>query len=592
MGRRLLWQIYAPFVLVVLVSVLAVTTVATRSLRQFYIEQTRDGLTAKAYLLENLLGPRLGGDAAPAHTALDRDVKRLGRDTALRITVILPGGTVIADSDEDPAVMGDHSARPEIADALAGRIGASQRFSETIGRDLLYVALATPRSGTARAVLRTSVALTSIDAALARVYRSIALAALAVAAMAALFALLVSRRISRPLEQLGTGAARFAQGELSHRLPVSGSHEIAKLAQALNEMAVELDQRIRTVVEQRNEQDAVLASMVEGVIAVDEDENIITFNDAAARLLGVARANAVGRAIQEAVRNPELQRFVKKTLATTEPVAEELTFHTDSARVWQAQGARLHEADKHSAGAVVVLNDITEVRRLETIRSDFVANVSHELKTPITAVKGFLETLRDGALDDRENARRFVDIAARQADRLDAIINDLLALSRLEQSGADAAIETGPVPLRGVLECAVQACSERMGDSRVKLELECDPDIQVPANAPLLEQAVSNLIDNAVKYSPQGTRVLISAAQDGETVSIRVRDDGPGIERKHHARLFERFYRIDKARSRDLGGTGLGLAIVKHIAQAHRGSVAVQSEPGRGSTFRIDIPVS
>jgi two-component system phosphate regulon sensor histidine kinase PhoR len=410
--------------------------------------------------------------------------------------------------------------------------------------------------------------------------------------IAALIGIYISRRISRPLEEMRRGAERFARGELTERLRVRGSEEIAALATAMNSTAYELDQRMRTVVRQHNEQEAVLASMVEGVLAVDTSERIIRINRAAAALIGVTPEEVKGRSIQEAIRKADLQRFVRRALSARDPVEGDIVLHGNEDLYLQAHGSMLRGESGQELGALIVLNDVTRLRRLENVRRDFVANVSHELKTPITAIKGFVETLQEGAIADPDSAKQFLEIMMRQADRLNDIIDDLLILARIEQDSDQQELPLTAMSLATVINAAVQACANLAAEKKVSVEHLCPPDLRIPVNAPLLEQALINLLTNAIKYSPQQGRVLLKASHaDGKT-TIHVRDWGCGIDQVHLPRLFERFYRADKARSRKLGGTGLGLAIVKHIAQAHGGEVTVISTPGEGSTFSLQIPLT
>jgi two-component system phosphate regulon sensor histidine kinase PhoR len=332
--------------------------------------------------------------------------------------------------------------------------------------------------------------------------------------------------------------------------------------------------------------------MVEGVVAVDADERILRLNEAAARFFGVEVLAAQGRRIQEVVRRAELQRFVSRALESRNPVEGDIVLHNERGEVYlQAHGSVLRDSHGQNIGALVVLNDVTRLRRLESIRRDFVANVSHELKTPITAIKGFVETMLDGALDHKEDARRFLDIILRQSERLHAIIEDLLALSRIEQESESGGIPLQEGGVKSVLGAAVQSCEVGAAGKDVDIDLICPEDLRARISAPLLEQAVVNLIDNAVKYSNPGGRVLLQGLQQDDLVLIRVQDWGVGISREHLPRLFERFYRVDKARSRKQGGTGLGLAIVKHIVQAHGGRVDVSSVPGQGSVFTLRLPL-
>jgi two-component system phosphate regulon sensor histidine kinase PhoR len=329
--------------------------------------------------------------------------------------------------------------------------------------------------------------------------------------------------------------------------------------------------------------------MDEGVLAVDHTGKILSLNDACGRLLGVEAEKVRGRLVHEVVRTHNLLEFVDRTLLSAARVEEDVELRQPDNRWIHAHGTLLHDPAGNKIGALIVLHDITRLRHLENVRRDFVANVSHELRTPITSIKGFVETLLAEELGDKETSLRFLRIVLKQADRLDAIINDLLLLSRVERGSDEHAIELEPEPICPVLRSAVEMCERKATDKQVRIELSCADDLAASINAPLLEQAVVNLLDNAIKYSTPGSQVRIAATADAAEVVIRVQDEGCGIEAKHLPRLFERFYRVDKARSRELGGTGLGLAIVKHIVAAHRGTVEVQSSVGRGSTFAIRL---
>lgn len=401
-----------------------------------------------------------------------------------------------------------------------------------------------------------------------------------------------ARTIAQSLERLRRGANRYLRGDLTQKLPSSEIDEISALADTIHRMAVDTEGQLRDLLRQRNEREAVLVSMVEGVLAVDVDQHVINLNGAGAALIGVERDRAIGRSLPELVRNSALQRLISDVLATQHAAADELELATADGdrRTVHAQGSVLHDAQEQPMGALVVLHDVTRIKRLENVRRDFVANVSHELKTPVTSIQGFVETLLDGAMHQPEDAERFLRIVASQAERLGAIIEDLLTLSRVEQEEKqiEIGLETGR--LNEVLGSAIQACRHKAEEKQIRLELTCEDGLEVRRNRVLLEQAVTNLIDNAIKYSPDGAQVLIEGLRESADVLIRVQDRGCGIPREHLPRIFERFYRVDKARSRELGGTGLGLAIVKHIVQAHGGRTTVKSATGEGSTFFIRLP--
>ena len=433
---------------------------------------------------------------------------------------------------------------------------------------------------------------TSIDEALENIEVKIAVGGLLIAILAAILSLLVSRRISRPIEEIKKGAEGFARGDFEHRLPVSNSEELGSLSETMNQMAVELQNRINSMREQRNELEAVLSSMVEGVIAVDNEERIISVNQAAAQMLETNPSDVQNRSIQEVVRNTDLQNFVRNALSSDKTVEKDIILHGNGQRILNGHSTVLCDAEGQSMGALIVLNDVTQLRRLENIRKEFVANVSHEIKTPITAIKGFVETLRDGAMENREDAERFLKIIENHVDRLSAIIEDLLSLSRIEREVERDEIVLKEDPIRDVLRTAIQVCQVKASSKNVQIVLSCNEDLKANINAPLLEQAVVNLLDNAIKYSDDESDVNVSAKKVDNEIVLSVHDKGSGIKQENLPRIFERFYRVDKARSRKQGGTGLGLAIVKHIAQAHGGYVLVDSTYGEGSTFSIHLPLS
>ncbi len=588
--KRIVWQIYPPFLLVILIALLAVAWIFSNSLEKFYAKQTQSDLEARVQLVI----PQVQGymDLTLANY-LDFLSKELGAQTETRLTIILTNGKVVGDSEENPERMDNHANRPEVISALKGQLGVASRFSRTLQLNMMYVALPVVENDQIVGCVRAALPIKDLTKTLESAFYPVINSGLVIALVAAMISLWLSRRISRPLEEMKRGAERFACGELEGRLPVYKGEEMGGLAEAMNQMAAQLDDRIRTVVRQRNEQEAVLASMIEGVLAVDNEERILRVNQSAAELLNIDTAVAIGRRIQEVIRKPDLQNFVSQALQSQERIEEDITLVIRGSEIFlQAHGTPLRDSSGKDIGALVVLNDMTRLQRLENIRRDFVANVSHELKTPITAIKGSVETLLGGAVNEEESAQRFLEIIARQSNRLNAIIEDLLALSRIEQGEEQEGIELRRTRLRPVFSNTLQACQIKAHDKQITLEMNCPDEIEININAPLLEQALVNLVDNAIKYSPEKGHVHFSAHREHSAIVIKVQDWGSGISQEHLPRLFERFYRVDKARSRKLGGTGLGLAIVKHIVQAHNGQIAVESSPGKGSTFTIQLPPS
>ncbi len=586
--RRFVLQLLPAFMAITVLSLVLLAYVVSRTIETIETEQAMQELAARASLFRAAVETQTSTDGEGGLQAL---CERLGAESHTRLTIIAPDGTVIADSDEVPEKMDNHASRPEVAQALAGHTGESTRFSYTINERMVYLAMPAgvpPGS----LIIRASIPLTSVDATIGTIYRRMGGAVLVVTLCAALLSWFVSRRLVQPIVALKAGAARFACGDFEKPLSVPDSEEFGSLAEALNEMARQCSFRIEAMEQQRNEQDAVFSSMMEGVFAVDSELRIISMNEAASTLLRVD-ANAIkGRPILEAVRNTALRDFVQGALASRTPVEAELSVGRREPLLLKAQGAMLHDGSGQAMGAVVVLNDITRLRRLEEVRQDFVANVSHELKTPITSIKGFVETLLDDPAPSPDNVRRFLQIVEKQANRLDAIIEDLLSLSRLEQTKGAATLKIEQAPVLPVINAAVELCQHQADLRAIRIHVECAQELAARLNPPLLEQGLVNLINNAVKYSDDGQAVLVRAREQDGMLVIDVIDEGTGIHANELDRIFERFYRIDKARSRDLGGTGLGLSIVKHIAQAHAGSVSVISTPGEGSTFTLRVPLN
>jgi two-component system phosphate regulon sensor histidine kinase PhoR len=514
--------------------------------------------------------------------------------TRIDVELFTPAGTPLIAADDTR-----QSAAPDdvvVTASTTGGIASGSRYDLISGRRTLAVAVPLARGDTPQAIVRATADTTASDRHLARGQRRLLMGCLAAAGVALVAGHALARRLARPIDDLRAAATRLAAGDITVAVPSTDVAEFAELSSALDQLREQLVERGLTIGRQGTQQEAVLGSMIEGVLAVDARRRIVDINRAAADLLGVDAGKTVGRPLQDTIRNPDLRRFALLAIDCREPVEDDLVLRGPRDRTIRLRGTALRDLSGEG-GAVIVLNDVTDVQRLEKVRRDFVANVSHELKTPIASIKGFVETLIDGAMEDPTDCRRFLDIVARQADRLAAIIDDLLSLSRIEQSEGAGDLPVETVRMADVLQAATDDCRPRAADRSIRLETDCPEALTASINAPLLEQAVINLIDNAIKYSGPGKSVWLAAAADATTAGggelvLRVRDEGCGIEAEHLPRLFERFYRVDKARSRNLGGTGLGLSIVKHIVQAHGGTVSVASTPGAGTTFTIRLPLS
>ncbi len=511
---------------------------------------------------------------------------RAAASTSARVTLIAPDGTVVADSDvrsEDLASIANHATRPEVAAALSGQAGSNTRHSETIGRDYLYVGV--PREPPAPSgVVRVAADLGSVDRAIGGL-RSALLAGLVLALVASLvLSYFLSRALLRPLWAFHAALAGLAAGELGARVRWRSNDELGDLARAFDGMAEDLGQSHAAIVAERDRLAAVLSVMVEGVLVVDADERIVLANPRLRELLGI-RGEIEGLRPLAAVRNADVDDALRAALAESQPVHREIALAGVERRVLAVHAASFAIGD--SKGAVAVFHDMTEVRRLETVRRDFVANASHEIKTPLTAIRGFAETLLSNDLPPRD-ARNYLEIILRHSERLSRLVEDLLELSRLESG--KFTLEPEALDLGVLVAKLCRELEPRLRERGVSVRVAADGAPRAFADTRAVEQILQNLLDNALKYSDPDREIEVRVRADGRDVRVDVADQGIGIPEADRARIFERFYRVDRGRSREQGGTGLGLSIVKHLVQASGGDVWVESTPGVGSTFSFTLP--
>jgi two-component system phosphate regulon sensor histidine kinase PhoR len=514
--------------------------------------------------------------------------------------------------------MDNHATRPEVLQALAKGSGQAVRFSRTVDRDLVYFAQVVPQPDRDRLILRLAIPVGEIIHSFSRFRRDFLGVALVSLAAAAGIALLWARRITQPLRQMAGFAQAVARGELGHRLPVRSRDELGDLAEALNSMTSDLQETLQRLEAEGRRIRTIMESMAEGLLVIDARGRISLVNPAAEAMLGLKRDAALGQTPLEAVRSYELDELFKAAAQGVGTISAEVALPYPRRRVLAGTAAAIRDAGGAYQGAVLALRDVTQLKRLEEARMEFVVNVSHELRTPLTAIRGYAETLLEDGLEDRQEARRFLEIIHRHAERLGRLLNDLLDLSNIELEKAPLSIR--PVGVTDATRQALAMLTPQAERKAVRLATEV-PDGLPPvlADRDRLVQILVNIIDNAVKYTPEGGSVTVTARQvtgghgetgnrrtgeasapmlqfpspiryEGQFVEIAVEDTGIGIPAKDLPRITERFYRVDKARSRDLGGTGLGLAIVKHLVQAHHGTLAIESEPGKGTRVRISLP--
>lgn len=602
--KKLIRQIFPPFLIITVLSLSSITSYSTSYFKKFFLKNSEKELTIRTKLLQINFGDILSDDIIPCDIKpnnsiegdqdqlhyIDKHCKDIGEKTGTRVTVILPSGVVVGDSFGDIKMMENHMKRPEIMDALKRKKGISIRYSSTLDKNMMYIALPVMHDKAVIAVVRTSVSVSGIDNKIKSVRNHILIAMLFTILAAAIASLYVTRRITHPIEQMKKGAAKFAKGDLNTRLAVPDSEELSELAVTMNQMAQNLDEKIRDFKNRSMELEAVHASMQEGVIAIDKAEKIITINDAAVKMLDFPASKLKARYILEVARNLEFQKFIQRALATPEPVEDDIVITRDEDLILNIHSTALYDTGENRMGTLIIFHDITRVRRLEKMHKDFAANVSHELKTPLTAIKGFIETLQEMLnTDDTTKSESFLKIIEKNVNRMIDLINDLLALSKLERlQGSNIQLESQH--MAALIQGAVNTCHSNIQAKNIVVSIDCPEDITAMVDPILMEQAILNLLDNAVKYSGEDRPIAITVTRQDDFIDIVIKDKGCGIGKEHLSKIFNRFYRVDKARSRHEGGTGLGLAIVKHIIQYHHGKIDVKSTKNEGSSFKIIIP--
>ncbi len=592
---------------VLLVSFAAFTLVSLNAVRRTAWRQSAHNLhqvgTAVAHLLEGELRRQEGNEADEAW--LQEFAERFGAEPEFRLTIINREGRVLADSNADPRLLENHARRPEVAQALAGKPGSAVRYSASIQKPMVYHALPWHNL-----IIRLSITLEYVQTASRHMTVAVVLSASAILLAAMAGALLAGRRFVVPLTMLERAAAGWSEGAANPKnsfkelAEASWPREFGSLAAVYSDLSDRLAERIRRLDDSGRETEAIVQAINDALIVLDSECRVLRVNPAAERVFGIDGAAAAGQDLANLIDNTSISEFAIHSLGMgTLPPGDERTELTvelasdkpsKGSRWLLAKSAPVGGAGTDGPALLLVFSDITRLTRLERIRKDFVANVSHELKTPITSIKGFIETLKDGAIDDSVAARRFLEIMDQQSQRLSAIIEDLLTISRLEQDEQrEVPREKSDILL--LLRSVEQLCAEPARERGIQLSFIHPSSLSFRVNSGLIEQALVNLVKNAITYCPEGSLVLIEAeikTKNGKKprLVLTVTDNGPGIPARYQERIFERFYRLDKGRSRDTGGTGLGLSIVRHIALAHGGKVNLKSREGQGCRFRISIP--
>jgi two-component system phosphate regulon sensor histidine kinase PhoR len=545
-------------------------------IRNFYVESAARDLKNLATALETSAIPLVLGKK---YHDLDGLAKKVGKEINTRITFIAPDGRVLADSEADPAAMENHRTRTEVAQALEGKTGRFLRQSDTLKEEMLYVALPVTQGGKVVAVVRLSLFLKAMNTALSRITGQILLITFIILGLSLFGALLFSRRLTKPIRQLGAASRKVANQDFNVRVLLKSRDELKDLADNFNSMVAQIRNLFAELTHQKEELTSIISSLQEGLLVLDRDDRVLLYNESFRGLtdegIGIG-----GKYYWEIFREPRFDELVRKVRRNRVNRMEEIEF---GKRIFLCSATLLKSEEE----IALVFHDITQTKILERVKTDFVLNVSHELRTPLTAIKGFAEALEESARD--EETRHYVEIISRNTNRLIHIINDLLTISRLEAK--DVELDFSAVDLKELTANVIKIFVTRIEEKNLYLRLSAEEDLPVIEGDPFrLEQMLINLIDNGVKYSETGG-IDISLAKRAGKVAIVVKDTGIGIPREHLSRIFERFYVVDKSRSKKMGGTGLGLSIVKHVVMLHKGSIEVESIMGKGTVFTILLPL-
>jgi len=538
-------------------------------------------------LLSKIFVPMLANN--PNQTKIDSLTKELGRKIEGRITVMDKTGKVLADSyesEKDVPNMENHINRPEVAKALRGGVGKIARFSYTIKTDMLYVAYPIRDHTEIIGVVRLALPIIQLKRYQNRIIDIVLIGLWIALVFSLLLSLVFSSKVTKPLRQMMQVSKKISQGDFTQKIKAKTKDEIGELGQILNGMSLELSGKIDQINEDKSKLDSVLSNMTEGVLALDYGGKVLLVNDALSRMFELD--DTYGKLYYEVIRDYALNQFIREVLSTKQAKNMEISSFHPQERELMVQSTLVGSQKKNTVFAIFVFYDITELKKVEKIRKDFVANVSHELKTPLTSIKGFVEALQDGAINNTQQASHFLSIISQHTERMNKIISDLLQLSLIESE--EFQLKTEPFEIKEAIESVVSMLKSSAEKKSQNIEIKLYSEEQrVLADKYRINQALTNLVDNAIRYTPEKGIIKIQTEDKGDLIEIAIMDNGIGIPSKDLPRIFERFYTVDKGRSRESGGTGLGLSIVKHIIEAHNGKVIVESELGKGSKFSFDL---
>lgn len=573
-----MWKQFLRFFVIIVLTAGLIVHFASREIKSNYLQNLENTLENYAHLMEKIIRPLV---VEKDYTQIKSTAGQLGQELGVRCTIIKSDGAVLGDSEEDTHLMENHSNRPEILSALQIGFGKSVRYSETLQKEMLYVAVPIVYNDQVIGVVRTSSFIENIRRSIRAITKDILGITIVITILALAFSIYTTQAYTKPIRDIANAAHRIKDGDFKTRLSIRRRDELGMLAESLNEMARELEKYFLSLNQEQEELKTILSSMVEALVVLKQDGTIITTNKNFSKITGMDQEQLVGKRYWEYLRQDAFEKLIKKVVEQNSVVTKEIEIGN---KIYLTSGSIILGIPEKRI--IVVMHDITELKRVEEMKSDFVANVAHELKTPLTAIKGFAETLEE-EVDSVH--KRFIKIIRTNTDRLINIVSDLLVLSSLEKKRDN--INMQKFDLKKLIENSLLIEQKKFDEKNIEVVFDFDSSIKSYLADPfLIEQLMLNLLDNAITYTESGGKIMIDVARKESNIVIEIADNGSGIPEENLPRIFERFYVVDKSRSRQLGGTGLGLSIVKHIVLAHNGDIRVESKPGLGTTFIITIP--
>ncbi|NOU71574.1 HAMP domain-containing protein [Paenibacillus sp. LMG 31458] len=587
------------FIMILLIgcSMLIAGIFMAKVLENSHIVSLKDNMERELHVITATGDWNRKGTDAELISYYSEQAKRLKEATNERLTYVRADGKVLGDSDQRPEQMDNHLNRPEIASAAANGIGYITRYSDTLKENMLYAAIPVKNEAQeTTGFLRISMSLEQVGNSIRSLWYFLISGLIILFLIAGIVSYRIAKGITHPIEKMTKVAQQITNLNYQSRVPAYSNDEVGQLGQAINRMSESLQQQMARIQENERRLQGVMENMMSGIMMIDREERIMLLNPAAEYILGFSSQELLGKKYNEAKQQYEFTKLIQECIETQDPIRDEMVFYYPAERILDIHLSPIAHEDEEWSGVLIVIHDITAVRRLERMRSEFVANVSHELKTPIAAVKGFAETLLAGALNDKETAVSFLQIIFDESERLNRLIGDILELSKIESKRIP--MNFSPIYLPEFLEKSLSVLRKEAEKKHIELNIQVDDDIYIEADEDRLRQIMINLLSNGIAYTQDGGKVKVrvepldmNADGDYERLRLIVSDTGMGIPKKDLPRIFERFYRVDKARSRSSGGTGLGLSIVKHLVELHKGTIRVDSEVGVGTRFTIELPV-